>query len=189
MIPHTLARKDRMPKDQFVLRAQALLVDLLIAAVAMLTVGFLVGAKSGSSLAAMLAAAITGALYSTIEIFTPASPGKRCVNLKIAGVYSYQARIGTLLARWAMKNSPWLMKLAGMVTGSALLGWAGVAVGLALFGGFFLALRPEGQSLLDRIAGTVVGIGQPKTPLVYPDHEIDHLEPNDPPHGFFRQAA
>jgi uncharacterized RDD family membrane protein YckC len=175
-----------MPRDQFALRAQALLVDLLIVAVAMLTVGFLVGVRSGNSFAAMLAAVITGGLYSTIEIFTAASPGKKCMNLKIAGVYSYQARIGTLLARWAMKNTPWLLKIASMATGSALLGWAGVVVGLALCAGFFLVLRPEGQTLLDRIAGTVVGIGQPKTPLVYPAEEMDHPEPTN---GFFRQAA
>lgn len=175
-----------MPRDQFALRAQALLVDLLIAAVAMLTMGFVIGMKSGSSFAALLAAAITGGLYSTIEIFTPASPGKRCLGLKIAGVYSYQARVGTLLARWAMKNTPWLLKIASLATGSTLLGWAGVAVGLALVGGFFLVLRPEGQTLLDRIAGTVVGIGQPKTPLVYPAEEI---EPSEPTNGFFRQAA
>jgi uncharacterized RDD family membrane protein YckC len=175
-----------MPRDQFALRAQALLVDLLIVASAMLTVGFMVGFQSGSNFAAMIAAAITGGLYSTIEIFTAASPGKMCVSLKIAGVYSYQARTGTLLARWAMKNTPWLLKIASLATGSALLGWAGFAVGLALVGGFFLALRPEGQTLLDRIAGTVVGIGQPKTPLVYPAEEIDHPEPTN---GFFRQAA
>ena len=175
-----------MPRDQFALRAQALLVDLLIAAVAMLTMGFVVGMKSGSGFAAELAATITGALYSTIEIFTAASPGKKFLGLKIAGVYSYQARIGTLLARWAMKNTPWLLKIASLATGSALLGWAGVAVGLALVAGFFLVLRPEGQTLLDRIAGTVVGIGQPKTPLVYPAEEMDLPEPTN---GFFRHAA
>ena len=174
-----------MPRDQFALRAQALLVDLLIAAVAMLTVGFVVGANWGS-FPATIAAVITGGLYSTIEIFTAASPGKMCVSLKIAGVYSYQARTGTLLARWAMKNTPWLLKIASIVTGSTLLGWAGVAVGMAMVAGFFLALRPEGQTLLDRIAGTVVGIGQPKTPLVYPAEEIEPLEPTN---GFFRQAA
>ncbi len=174
-----------MPRDQFLLRAQALFVDLLIAAVAMLTVGFVVGANFGS-FAAMIAAAIAGGLYSTIEIFTAASPGKMCVSLKIAGVYSYQARTGTLLARWAMKNTPWLLKIASIVTGSELLGWAGVAVGVALVAGFFLALRSEGQTVLDRIAGTVVGIGQPKTPLLYPAEEI---EPTEPTNGFFRQAA
>jgi len=174
-----------MPRDQFLLRAQALFVDVLIAAVAMLTVGFVVGANFGS-FAAMIAAAIAGGLYSTIEIFTAASPGKMCVSLKIAGVYSYQARTGTLLARWAMKNTPWLLKIASIVTGSELLGWAGVAVGVALVAGFFLALRPEGQTVLDRIAGTVVGIGQPKTPLLYPAEEI---EPTEPTNGFFRQAA
>ena len=40
--------------------------------------------------------------------------------------------------------------------------------------------------MLDRIAGTVVGVGQPKTPLLYPAEEIEPLEPNN---GFFRQAA
>ena len=174
-----------MPRDQFILRAQALLMDLLIAAVAMLTAGFVVGANFGS-FPATIAAAIVGGLYTTIEIFTAASPGKKCVGFKIAGVYSYQARTGTLLARWAMKNTPWLMKIASVVTGSTLLGWAGLAVGLALVAGFFLALRPEGQTLLDRIAGTVVGIGQPKTPLLYPAEEIEPLEPTN---GFFRQAA
>src|SRR3954468_14204997 len=126
-----------MPRDQVALRAQALLVDMLIVACAMLTVGFLVGVQAHSSFAAMLAATIVGGLYSTIEIFTAASPGKKCVGLKIAGVYSYEARVGTLLARWAMKNTPWLMKIASLVTGSELLGWAGVGVGVALIAGFF----------------------------------------------------
>src|SRR5205807_10122932 len=63
---------------------------------------------------------------------------------------------------------------------SALLGWAGVAVGLALVAGFFLALRPEGQTLLDRIAGTVVGVGQPKTPLLYPRSEEHTSELQSP---------
>jgi len=175
-----------MPRDQFALRAQALLVDVLVVAVAMLTIGFVVGVRSGSSFAAVLSALIVGGLYSTIEIFTAASPGKKCLGLKIAGVYSYQARVGTLLARWAMKNTPWLLKIASLATGSELLGWAGVTVALALIAGFFLVLRPEGQTLLDRIAGTVVGIGQPKTPLVYPAEDMDHPEPTN---GFFRQAA
>jgi len=175
-----------MSRDQFALRAQALLVDVLVSAVAMLTAGFVVGIQTGNSFNALLAAVIVGGLYSTIEIFTAASPGKKCVGLKIAGVYSYQARVGTLLARWAMKNTPWLLKIASIVTGSAMLGYAGLAIGCALLGGFFLVLRPEGQTLLDRIAGTVVGIGQPKTPLVYPKEEI---EPAEPTNGFFRQAA
>jgi uncharacterized RDD family membrane protein YckC len=174
-----------MPRDQFAVRVQALFVDVLVVAVAMLTIGFVVGVRSGSTFAATLAAVITGGLYSTIEIFTAASPGKKCLGLKIAGVYSYQARVGTLLARWAMKNTPWLLKIASLATGSELLGWSGIAVALALLAGFFLVLRPEGQTLLDRIAGTVVGIGQPKTPLVYPAEEIDR----EPSNGFFRQAA
>src|SRR3954469_19818767 len=144
-----------MPRDQFALRAQALLVDVLVSAVAMLTAGFVVGFQTNSSFAALLSAVIVGGLYSTIEIFTAASPGKKCVGLKIAGVYSYQARVGTLLARWAMKNTPWLLKIASIVTGSAMLGYAGIAVGMALVAGFFLALRSEGQTVLDRIAGTV----------------------------------
>ena len=41
-----------MPRDQFLLRAQALLLDLLIVTVAMLTAGFVVGTRSGSSFAA-----------------------------------------------------------------------------------------------------------------------------------------
>src|SRR5213079_2515090 len=138
-----------MPRDQLALRAQALLVDMLVMAVAMLTFGFVVGTQCQSSFAATLTALIVGGLYSTIEIFPAASPGKKCLGLKIAGVYSYQARIGTLLARWAMKNTPWLLKIASLATGSELLGWAGVGIGLALVGGFFLVLRPEGQTLLD----------------------------------------
>src|SRR5258706_3495985 len=104
-----------MPRDQFLLRAQALFVDLLIAAVAMLTVGFVVAANFGS-FAAMIAAAIAGGLYSTIEIFTAASPGKMCVSLKNAGGYSYQARTGTLLARLVMKNTPRLLQIGSSVT-------------------------------------------------------------------------
>jgi uncharacterized RDD family membrane protein YckC len=126
-----------------------------------------------------MAAIITGGAYSMIEMFSGASPGKMCVNLKISGVYSYQARIATLMARWAVKNLPWLLKLAGVVGGSQLMGWTGLAVGVALAAGFFLVLRPEGQTLLDRIAGTVVGSGQPR--VMKFDAEVHE--------SFFRQAA
>src|SRR5881394_2268153 len=91
------ARKDRMDREQFALRAQALAADVLIAVVAMLTVGFVVGVHWGEQVA-LVAAVITGAGYSIIEMFSGASPGKMCVNLKISGVYSYQARIATLMA-------------------------------------------------------------------------------------------
>src|SRR5258705_4660563 len=109
-----------MDREQFALRAQALAADILVTVVAMLTVGFVVGMHWGES-AAMMAAIITGAFYSMIEMFTGASPGKMCVNLKIVGVYSYQARLATLMARWAVKNLPWLLKLASVISGSAMM--------------------------------------------------------------------
>jgi len=167
-----------MDREQFALRAQALAVDVLIAVVAMLTVGFVVGVHWGQSVAVM-GAIITGAMYTTIEMFSGASPGKMCVNLKIVGVYSYQARLGTLMARWAVKNLPWLLKLGGVMSGSAMMGWTGLAVGVVLVGGFFLALRPEGQTLLDRVAGTVVGSGQPR--VLKFEEEVHE--------SFFKQAA
>jgi uncharacterized RDD family membrane protein YckC len=170
-----------MPKDQFALRAQALFVDMVIAMVAVMTVGFVTGMTLGRSVAIM-AATVTWAIYSMIELFSAASPGKMVVHLKIAGVYSYQARFGTLLARWAAKNSPWLLYAAGVVTKSSLLGWSGVVVGLAMIVGFFMALRPEGQTLLDRLAGTVVGVAQPRH-LEFP-HDERELEAFG-----FRQAA
>lgn len=170
-----------MPRDLFALRAQALFVDVMIAMVAMLTVGFITGMHLGTT-AAVMAAAITWAMYSMIELFSAASPGKVCVNLKIAGVYSYQARFGTLLARWAAKNSPWLLYIAAGVTGSKMLAWSGMGVAMALSAGFFLALRPEGQTLLDRIAGTIVGSGQPRS------IELPHDERELEAFGF-RQAA
>jgi uncharacterized RDD family membrane protein YckC len=162
-----------MPKDQFALRAQALFVDFVTAMVAMMTVGFAVGMALGTK-AAIMAGCMTWALYSMIELFSAQSLGKMCVQLKVAGVYSYQARFGTLLARWAAKNSPWLLYMAGAVTGSPLLGWCGIAAGVLMIAGFFMALKPEGQSLLDRIAGTVVCSAQPRRlEMPHDEHELE----------------
>jgi hypothetical protein len=90
-----------MPRDQFLLRAQALFVDLLIAAVAMLTMGFVVGANFGSFAAG--AAAITGGLYSTIESSQP--PRREDVReLEFAGVW-LSGRTITLLALGVEKHA------------------------------------------------------------------------------------
>ena len=166
----------------FGLRAAATLIDLVIVGVAGFiagaTVGGLLGGSLGGSIggsgsvgaassAALGAAvgALLGAiaafggfvfLYSLIEAFAGASPGKVALGLKVGFEDGRQASIAVYLRRWAIKFSGTLLGLVGTVPGLHLAGLLAPAAGFIVFVGCFLALGDRRQALHDLAAGTAV---------------------------------
>ena len=118
------------------------------------------GAALGASLGAVLGAvaALGGAafLYSLIEAFTGASPGKMLLGLQVGTAGGQRGSTSLYLKRWAVKYSGTWLGLLGVVPGLQVLGLLAPAAGLAIFVGCFLVLGDRRQALHDIGAGTAV---------------------------------
>lgn len=123
-----------------------------------------VGAASGAALGAALGA-VVGAmaafgafvfLYSLIEAFTGASPGKMALGLKVGLADGRQASVAVYGRRWAIKYSGTLLGLVGALPGFHVTALMAPAAGIIVFVGCFLALGDERQALHDLAAGTAV---------------------------------
>jgi uncharacterized RDD family membrane protein YckC len=166
----------------FGLRLAATLIDMLIVAVvgfgAGAALGGLVGGGLGSALggasqegaasgAAVGAAlgAVLGAvaafggfvfLYSLIEAFTGASPGKMLLKLKVGTSDGRRGSPALYVRRWAIKYSGSVLGLLGVIPGLHVLGLLAPAAGLVIFVGCFVALGDRRQALHDLGASTAV---------------------------------
>jgi uncharacterized RDD family membrane protein YckC len=162
-------------------RLAAALIDLLIVGV----VGFVAGAAiggilggwigdalggpegAGSSSGAVGAAlgAVVGSmaafggfvfLYSLIEAFAGASPGKMLLGLKVGTAAGQRGSTALYARRWAVKYSGTWLGLLGAIPGLQVLGLLAPAAGLAIFVGCFLVLGDKRQALHDLGAATAV---------------------------------
>ena len=131
--------------------------------------GSVLGGESGGGAAGTAAGAAIGAvlgavaafggfvfLYSLIEAFTGASPGKMALGLKVGTADGRRGRAALYVTRWAIKYSGTLLGLLGAVPGLHLLGLLAPAAGLTVFIGCFLVLGDKRQSLHDLGAATAV---------------------------------
>ena len=122
--------------------------------------GFAAGAALGAALGAVLGAmAAFGGfvfLYSLIEAFTGASPGKMFLGLKVGTDDGRRGSSALYLKRWALKYSGTLLGLLGAIPGLHVLGLLAPAAGLVIFIGCFLTLGDRRQALHDLGAATAV---------------------------------
>jgi uncharacterized RDD family membrane protein YckC len=118
--------------------------------------GAAIGAFLGAVLGAMAAFSVFSFLYSLIEAFTGASPGKMLLRLKVGLEDCRPAPVGTYLARWIVKYSGSVLGLVGVVPGLHVVGLLASAAGLAVFLGCFLVLGDKRQALHDLAAKTAV---------------------------------
>ena len=118
------------------------------------------GAALGAALGAVLGAvAAFGGfvfLYSLIEAFTGASPGKMFLGLKVGTDDGRRGSSALYLKRWALKYSGTLLGLLGAIPGLHVLGLLAPAAGLVIFIGCFLTLGDRRQALHDLGAATAV---------------------------------
>lgn len=103
-----------------------------------------------------LVAATLQILYSLIEGLTGASPGKMILRIQIRDASGAQAAIGTLILRMAVKHVKVVATFLVALTGSQLLTVVGLAGGVIVFFGCFLALGAARQALHDRMVQTAV---------------------------------
>lgn len=162
----------------FGLRLAASLIDLVIVGVVGLTAGAAIGglvgggigsvlgggandaAAGGAALGAVLGAfAAFGAfvfLYSLIEAFTGASPGKMILGLRAGTDLGRAGSTALYVKRWAIKYSGTLLGLLGAMPGLHVLGLFAPPAGIIIFIGCFLVLGDKRQALHDLGAATAV---------------------------------
>jgi uncharacterized RDD family membrane protein YckC len=118
--------------------------------------GMVMGGIVGSILGAVVAIAVIFTLYFLVEGFTGWTLGKLMLGIQIANADGTRAPIGTLLLRYAIKNSNSVLKLLALVSGVSLFSTLGGIAGIVIFIGCFFALGRERQALHDMIAKTAV---------------------------------
>jgi uncharacterized RDD family membrane protein YckC len=99
---------------------------------------------------------VFGFLYSLIEAFTGASPGKMVLKLKVGLEDGRNAPLASYVSRWAVKYAGTLIGLVALLPGLALLGTVGSLAGFVIFIGCFLVLGDKRQALHDMAAKTAV---------------------------------
>ena len=114
------------------------------------------GAAIGAFGGMMIGIYIFGFLYSLVEAFTGASPGKMVLKLKIGLEDGRNAPVSTYVARWAVKYAGTLIGLVALLPGLHLLGTVGSLAGFVIFIGCFLVLGDKKQALHDMAAKTAV---------------------------------
>jgi uncharacterized RDD family membrane protein YckC len=114
------------------------------------------GAAIGMIGGMMIGMYIFGFLYSLIEAFTGASPGKMVLKLKIGFEDGRNAPLGTYVSRWAVKYAGTLIGLVALLPGLGLLSTVGTLAGFVIFIGCFLVLGDKRQALHDMAAKTAV---------------------------------
>jgi uncharacterized RDD family membrane protein YckC len=114
------------------------------------------GAAVGAVLGAVAAFGGFVFLYSLIEAFTGASPGKMILGLTAGTDDGRRGSPALYVKRWAIKYSGTLLGLLGAVPGLHVLGLLAPAAGLIVFVGCFLVLGDKRQSLHDLGAATAV---------------------------------
>ena len=118
--------------------------------------GAAVGAAVGAVLGAMSAFGGFVFLYSLIEAFTGASPGKMALGLKVGREDGHRAAAGVYARRWAIKYSGTLLGLLGALPGLHVVGLLAPVAGLVVLAGCFLVLGDKRQALHDVAAKTAV---------------------------------
>jgi uncharacterized RDD family membrane protein YckC len=118
--------------------------------------GAAVGAAIGAVLGAVAAFGGFVFLYSLIEAFTGASPGKMVLKLKVGTADGRRASAALYARRWGIKYSGTLLGMLGAVPGLHALGLLAPAAGLVVFVGCFLVLGDRRQALHDLGAATAV---------------------------------
>ncbi len=85
-------------------------------------------------------------LYSLIEAFTGASPGKMALGLKVGLEDGRRAGAGVYARRWAIKYSGTLLGLLGALPGLHVVGLLAPVAGLIVLAGCFLVARRQEAS-------------------------------------------
>jgi uncharacterized RDD family membrane protein YckC len=115
-----------------------------------------IGGMFGAIFGFVIAAALIGILYFLMEGLTGYTLGKLMLGIRIANADGTAAGVGTLLARYAIKNCNFILTILAVVSGMGALRTIGNLAGLAIFVGCFFTLGMKKQAFHDMIVGTAV---------------------------------
>jgi uncharacterized RDD family membrane protein YckC len=118
--------------------------------------GAALGASIGAVLGVVAALAVFVFLYSLIEAFAGASPGKMILRLKVGTHDGRRGSTPLYVKRWAIKYAGTLLGLLGAIPGLHIFGLLAPAASLVIFIGCFLVLGDRRQALHDLGAATAV---------------------------------
>ncbi|HWZ29477.1 MAG TPA: RDD family protein, partial [Gemmatimonadales bacterium] len=104
----------------------------------------------------IIAAAVVGTIYFLIEGFTGWTLGKLLLGIQVGNQDGTRASMGQLLARYALKNCNYILKILAVATGVRILATLGSLGALAILIGCFFVLGSSKQAFHDMIAKTAV---------------------------------
>jgi uncharacterized RDD family membrane protein YckC len=142
-----------MHRVGFWFRVLALLIDLAIFLPLVLVPLFFFHASKQFTSLALLGAWL---LYSAFEVFTVGTPGKQLLGLEIANADGSEADGWKLSLRWSTKQSPVILGLLYLITGSTLLYFLGGLMQWLVAIGCLFAGTDSRQAWHDRWAQTAV---------------------------------
>jgi len=114
------------------------------------------GFVAGLMVALAVGLPVLSTLYFLVEGFTGWTLGKLILGLKIGSAAGGSASMGTLLARWAVKNIGTILSFLAMIVGVPFLGTVGSIAGLVILVGCFFVLGEKRQAFHDLAAKTAV---------------------------------
>jgi len=120
-------------------------LDSVIDEEAMAATGLMAGV---GAVAAFIFAGLVAIVYTLIEAFTGASPGKRILGLRVARADGTPGDVQLYLMRWALKNSGSLLTFVLPAVSSL--------ASLVFFFGCFAALGEKRQALHDMVVKSAV---------------------------------
>ena len=115
-----------------------------------------IGAGIGVIIGVIVGLVIGYFLYSLIEAFTGASPGKMVLGFKVGNEDGSAGDSSLYLKRWVIKNASSVFSILTLITGLAFLQPIGSLIGIVMFFGCFLAFSEDHQALHDKIAKTAI---------------------------------
>jgi uncharacterized RDD family membrane protein YckC len=95
-------------------------------------------------------------MYSLIEGFFGASPGKMILGLKVANADGSHGDINLYMKRWALKNASAVLMIINLLLKSPIIEVIAMLFNLVISVGYFFALSENKQALHDLIAKSAV---------------------------------
>ncbi len=156
-----------MNREGFFIRAGAYLLDIIFCLIPALIVTFVAAIAIGGWFAGVLSVGFFVG-YSTLEIFRGATFGKTILGLKITLEDGSQPDRNTIIKRWAIKWSPFLISFLAALTTLNFINYFASFAGIAFCISACLTFRAQRQTLHDTLTKTAVYKTQPAAAAATP---------------------
>ncbi len=158
-----------MKRVGFFPRLLAAILDMIILMILVYIVNMLTGSQlstdpsqmfGGDGPAIPLSGIVIALLYTSLEIWMAATPGKMILKLKIKNVKGKNGTSSVLFIRWIFKQSAQILSLLFVLTHIQPIWYLQSLLGIVIFVGCFFTLGKNKQALHDMLAKTAVYKGK-----------------------------